>query len=64
MSRCIEGFDIVAYHIGGGPIRGSFEYQTIWHDARWLFANKDNLDIFVKNPVTYAEHYDDPIDAR
>jgi hypothetical protein len=60
----IEGFDIVAYHNEGRPIRGSLEFQTVWHDARWQFASKENLDIFVKNPVTYAEHHDDPIDAR
>jgi hypothetical protein len=60
----IEGFDIVAYHNADKPVRGSLEYQTIWHDARWQFATKENLDIFVENPETYAEHHDDPIDAR
>jgi hypothetical protein len=60
----IEGFDIVAYHDEGRPIRGRFEYQAVWHDARCQFASKENFDIFVKNPATYAEHDDDPIDAR
>jgi hypothetical protein len=34
------------------------EYQTIWHDARWQFSSKDNLDLFTKNPEQYAAQYD------
>jgi hypothetical protein len=60
----IEGYDIVAYHIEGRSIPGKLEYQTVWHHVRWQFASKDNLDLFAKNPAEYAEHYDEPIDAR
>jgi hypothetical protein len=60
----IDGYDIVAYYIEGRSIPGKLEYQTVWHHVRWQFASKDNLDLFAKNPAEYAEHYDEPIDAR
>jgi hypothetical protein len=54
----IGGYDTVAYFTVGKAVPGSLEYQTIWHDARWQFANKADLDLFVANPDKYAAQYD------
>jgi hypothetical protein len=54
----IGGYDTVAYFTEGKPMPGRLEYQTIWHDARWQFSSKENLDLFTKNPEQYAAQYD------
>jgi hypothetical protein len=54
----IGGVDIVAYLAKGKPVPGTPENQTVWRDARWQFANKEDLDLFVANPEKYAPHYD------
>src|ERR1700678_1733164 len=54
----IGGYDTVAYFTVGKAVPGSLEYQTIWHDARWQFANKADLDLFVADPDKYAAQYD------
>src|SRR3984885_3160412 len=54
----IGGYDTVAYFTVGKAIPGSLDYQTVWHDARWQFANKADLDLFVANPEKYAAQYD------
>ena len=46
----IGGVDIVAYLAKGKPVPGTLENQTVWRDARWQFANKEDLDLFVANP--------------
>jgi hypothetical protein len=54
----IGGYDSVAYFTVGKAVPGSLEYQTIWHDARWQFASKADLDLFLANPDKYAAQYD------
>jgi hypothetical protein len=54
----IGGYDTVAYFTVGKAVPGSLEYQTIWHDARWQFANKADLDLFIAEPEKYAAQYD------
>ncbi len=54
----IGGYDTVAYFTVGKAVPGSLEYQTVWHDARWQFANKTDLDLFVADPEKYAAQYD------
>ena len=54
----IGGYDTVAYHTMGKAVPGRLEYQTIWHDARWQFSSKENLDLFTKDPEKYAAQYD------
>ena len=60
----IEGYDIVASQNKGRSIPGKLEYQAVWHGACWRFASKENLSLFIENPMKYAEHYDQPIDTR
>jgi hypothetical protein len=54
----IGGYDTVAYFTVGKAVPGTLEYQTIWHDARWQFASKKDLDLFTSNPEKYAAQYD------
>src|ERR1700753_1861793 len=54
----IGGYDTVAYFTKGKALPGTLEYQTVWHDARWQFANKEDLDLFTANPDKYAAQYD------
>src|SRR6202161_4633697 len=56
----IGGYDTVAYFTVGKAVPGSLDYQTVWHDARWQFANKEDLDLFLANPEKYAAQYDGP----
>ena len=57
-SLAIGGYDTVAYFTIGKAVPGSLEYQTVWHDARWQFANKEDLELFIANPEKYAAQYD------
>jgi len=54
----IGGYDTVAYHTQGKAVPGRLDYQTVWHDARWQFSSKENLDLFTKSPEKYAAQYD------
>jgi hypothetical protein len=54
----IGGYDTVAYFTVGKAVPGSLDYQTVWHDARWQFASKQDLDLFLANPEKYAAQYD------
>jgi hypothetical protein len=53
----IGGYDTVAYHTIGKAVPGRLEYQTIWHDARWQFSSKENLDLFTEDPEKYAAQF-------
>ena len=55
----IGGYDTVAYHTVGKAVPGTLDYQVVWHDARWQFASKENLDLFNHDPEKYAAQYDD-----
>jgi len=54
----IGGYDTVAYFTKGKAIPGRLEFQTVWHDARWQFASKEDLDLFMAEPKKYAAQYD------
>ena len=54
----IGGYDTVAYFTKGKAIPGRLEFQTVWHDARWQFASKEDLDLFMAEPEKYAAQYD------
>jgi hypothetical protein len=54
----IGGYDTVAYFTDSKAVPGKLEYQTVWHDARWQFANQEHLDMFTKQPEKYAAQYD------
>jgi enamine deaminase RidA (YjgF/YER057c/UK114 family) len=54
----ISGYDPVAYFTDGKPVPGVSEFEYMWHDARWRFANAAHRNLFVANPEHYAPQYD------
>ena len=53
----IQGYDTVAYFTEGKPARGSPEFETVWHGARWRFANAEHRDMFSAQPESYAPRF-------
>ncbi len=53
----IQGYDTVAYHTQGRPVKGKNEFAFKWNDAVWHFANDENRDLFAENPERYAPQY-------
>ncbi len=53
----IKGYDTVAYFTAGKPIKGSNQFSHDWNGAKWLFANKENMDLFVSSPEKYSPQY-------
>jgi len=54
--RALGGFDVVSY-FRGRPVMGSNVYFVKWMEVNWEFANKENLDTFMKNPEKYAPQF-------
>lgn len=53
----IHGYDAVAYHAAGKPVRGAAEFATVHNEATYRFASKANLDTFKANPAKYEPAY-------
>lgn len=53
----IEGYDTVAYHTEGRPVKGRPDFTYAWGGARWNFASAANRDRFAANPEQYAPQY-------
>jgi hypothetical protein len=53
----IKGYDTVAYHTEGRPVKGKRVFSFKWNDAVWHFANTENLALFAANPERYAPQY-------
>jgi hypothetical protein len=53
----IKGYDPVAYHKEGKPVKGSNKYELTWKDAQWRFASAEHRDLFKTDPETYAPRY-------
>lgn len=53
----VGGYDLVSYRQAGGPVTGTAEF-TVEHDgATYLFASRENLDTFGKDPDRYLPAY-------
>ena len=53
----IKGYDPVAYHTGGQPVKGSNKFELKWKDAKWRFASAEHRDLFEADPEKYAPRY-------
>ena len=53
----IRGYDPVAYHTDGRPVRGRAEFAHAWNGATWHFASAANRDRFAADPARYAPAY-------
>jgi YHS domain-containing protein len=54
----IKGYDTVAYFKNGKALQGNESFNFQWHDMTWYFLDKENRDLFAKNPEKYAPQYD------
>lgn len=46
----IKGYDTVAYFKNGKALQGKESFSFQWHGMTWYFLNKENRDLFEKNP--------------
>src|SRR5687768_4969752 len=53
----IKGYDTVAYFTMGRPVQGEPEFEYVWQDARWRFANAEHRDMFAREPDRYSPRY-------
>ena len=53
-NTAISGYDPVAYHLQGKPVKGSSKFKFTWKNAEWRFVSQKNLNLFKKNPDVYA----------
>lgn len=56
-NTAVGGHDPVAYFTEGEPTEGSSEFSTTYQGAEFRFANQENLDTFLADPVKYAPQY-------
>jgi hypothetical protein len=53
----IQGYDTVAYHTEGRPVKGKSAFSFKWNDAVWHFASTEHRALFAANPDRYAPQY-------
>ncbi|MDH5682729.1 MAG: YHS domain protein [Spirochaetota bacterium] len=53
----IKGYDTVAYFTSKKALKGSFLHRHRFNNVTWLFSNRDNLNLFKKNPWGYIPAY-------
>lgn len=53
----IRGYDTVAYHLEGKPVKGVNEFTAHWNDTNWRFVSAENRDMFLSDPERWAPAY-------
>ena len=53
----LKGFDTVAYFTMAKPVKGKSEFTYEWNGAKWLFSNREHLELFSSAPEKYAPMY-------
>ena len=53
----LAGYDTVAYHTEGRPVKGEADITALYNGAIYRFASKGNRKLFVANPAKYAPAY-------
>ena len=56
-SAVASGYDVVAYHTEGKPVKGSADYTASYQGVTWHFASKENQSMFNSDPSMYAPAY-------
>jgi YHS domain-containing protein len=56
-SVILHGYDTVAYHTQGKPVKGSEKFTARHDGATYRFASAANRDKFRANPAKYAPAY-------
>ena len=53
----VQGYDLVAYHTEGKPVRGNGTNLVVIDDVTYLFASEENKKAFEANPEKYIPAY-------
>lgn len=53
----INGYDAVSYHTENKAVKGSEAHKVTFDNASFYFANKENKELFEKNPMKYMPQY-------
>ena len=53
----IAGYDPVAYHTAGKPVKGVSDFTIEWKGAKWYFVSAENRDRFAAGPEKIAPQY-------
>jgi len=53
----IQGYDTVAYFTVGKPVKGSSEFEVLFDDAKWRFANASHKAMFTADPDRYMPQF-------
>jgi YHS domain-containing protein len=53
----IEGYDPVAYFIGGKPAKGSEQFRYKYNGAVYWFSSAEHAELFKKEPAKYLPQY-------
>lgn len=53
----IQGYDTVAYFTESRAMQGKPEFEYVWDESRWWFANAEHRDLFAGDPVHYAPRF-------
>ena len=57
LGGAIRGYDPVAYHTEGKPVKGKRAHRVEWKEATWSFASAENKALFEGDPEKYAPRY-------
>jgi YHS domain-containing protein len=52
-----RGYDVTAYFLRGGPVRGSKAHRLQYKGATWLFASADALAKFKADPAAFEPQF-------
>jgi hypothetical protein len=55
--KAIHGYDPVAFFKESKPVMGSDSLGFMWNKATWLFASKQDKELFMAAPEKYAPQY-------
>jgi hypothetical protein len=53
----IKGYDPVAYFTLQRATPGSEQFEYVWDEYRWRFANAEHRQLFMADPVKYAPQF-------
>lgn len=56
-NAAVNGYDVVSYFREGKAVKGVDEFTVTYKNANWLFASKENAELFKVNPEKYAPQY-------
>jgi hypothetical protein len=53
----IQGYDVVAYFTDGKAVKGNPNYELVFDDSKWQFANASHKEMFAADPDRYLPQY-------